>query len=107
MTEDITRASEPIADKDGVRFSVFFEMRGPQVFEVSAHTMVRLFGAKSYSADDMLAAFYLYQREIISAARAWHGQAGLGAHLLDDALWAERRQQSVARGADGVPPPTR
>ena len=99
MTEDITRASEPIADKDGVRFSVFFEMRGPQVFEVSAHTMVRLFGARSYAAEDMLAAFRLAQREIVSTARAWHGHAGLGAHRLDEALWAE-----AARATRAGPP---
>ncbi len=86
MTQDITRAVEPFADNDCVRFTVFFEMRGPQVFEVSAQAMVRIFGARSFSADDMLMAFRQHEERIVAAARAYHGPARPGARRLDEAF---------------------
>ena len=86
MTEDITRASEPVVDQSGVRFTVFFEVRGPQVFEVSARVLVDVFKARSHHPDDLLAAFTQHQETIASAAKAWHGRAGPGARNLDDAL---------------------
>ena len=91
MTEDITRATEPVVDQDGVRFTVFFEVRGPQVFEVSARALVDAFGARSYRPDDLLAAFTRHQETITSAARAWHGRTGPGAQQLDEALIRTRR----------------
>jgi len=91
MTEDITRASEPIVDQSGVRFTVFFEVRGPQVFEVSARVLVEVFKARSYHPDDLLAAFTQHQEQIASAARAWHGKAGPGAQRLDEALLRPQR----------------
>ena len=91
MTEDITRASEPVVDQDGVRFTVFFEVRGPQVFEVSARALVEGFGARSYRSDDLLAAFTLNQETITNVARAWHGHVGPGAQRLDEALVGMQR----------------
>jgi|GEM_PF-5108401 len=93
MTEDITRAAEPVVDQNGVRFTVFFEVRGPQVFEVSARALVEVFKARSYHPDDLLAAFNQHQETIASAAKAWHGKAGPGAQKLDEALL--RQQQRV------------
>jgi len=91
MTEDITRASEPVVDQSGVRFTVFFEVRGPQVFEVSARVLVDVFRARSYRPDDLLAAFTQHQETIANAAKAWHGKAGPGAQKLDDALLRPQR----------------
>lgn len=87
MTEDITRATEPVVDQSGVRFTVFFEVRGPQVFEVSARVLVDVFKARSYHPDDLLDAFTRHQDVIAGAAKAWHGKkAGLGAQSLDESL---------------------
>lgn len=91
MTQDITRAAEPVADKDCIRFTVFFEVRGPQVFEVSAQTMVQLFGARGYCAEEMLAAFRRHEGKIVAAARAYHGPMGPGALHLDNVLLAGGR----------------
>jgi len=73
MTDDITHAASPIADGDCVRFTVFFDVRGPQVFEISADALIRVFGAAGRSSDLLLAAFERHEAAIVAAARACHG----------------------------------
>lgn len=83
MTQDMTRASSPVADSGHVRFTVFFEVRGPQVFEISAQVLARHFGAKGYSAAELLEAFHQHEDTIVNAARAYHGPPTLGAQSID------------------------
>lgn len=70
-------AAEPVVDGDSVRFTYFFGVRGPQVFEVPS-AVLRALGARSLGADELLRVFHAHERDIAHAARRHrdtHGRA--------------------------------
>jgi len=72
MTDDITRAASATVDSGAVRFTVFFEVRGPQVFEIPGELLRNRFGATGMTAEQLLTAFRQSEREILAVARACH-----------------------------------
>jgi len=72
MTDDITRAASATVDSGCVRFTVFFEVRGPQVFEISGELLRSRFGATGTTAVQLLTAFRQNEHEILAVARACH-----------------------------------
>ncbi|MBU4611351.1 hypothetical protein IMZ29_12675 [Achromobacter sp. GG226] len=70
-------AAEPVVDGDCVRFTYFFGVRGPQVFEVPL-PVLRALGAQSAGTETLLQVFHAHEREIAHAARRHretHGRA--------------------------------
>lgn len=82
---DALRASQPIVDGNCVRFAIFLDVRGPQVFEITATTLARCFGARGHGADELLRAFQEGRERIDAAARTHRGRHAVGAIRLTDA----------------------
>src|SRR5690606_12064352 len=66
---DTSRATDAIADVDCVRFTVFFEVRGLQVVEITADALRKRFGARGRSADSLLSAYAAHAEAIVRVAR--------------------------------------
>lgn len=74
---EVAIAAEPVVDGDCVRFTYFFGVRGPQVFEAPL-VLLRALGAQSAAPDELLRVFHVSEREIAQAARRHreaHGRA--------------------------------
>lgn len=70
MPNRLAAGSTPLATAQGVRFMLFHETRGPQVYEVDARVLRLRFGAPDERADHLLAAYLAGQAEIHDVAAA-------------------------------------
>ncbi len=70
MTDDIMRASPAVADTGCVRFTVFFELKGPQVFEVTEEALRAYCDARGGGAEQLLESFRRHESEILAVARS-------------------------------------
>ncbi|WP_170235553.1 DUF1488 family protein [Verticiella sediminum] len=75
-SDDAAPASTPVADHDGVRFTIFYEVHGPKVFVIGADVLMRCFGAPSAQADALLNAFRRHEAQIVAAAGRHRTSAG-------------------------------
>ncbi|MDX3907783.1 MAG: hypothetical protein QHC78_19015 [Pigmentiphaga sp.] len=68
MPHRLAAGATPLATKSGVRFTLFHETRGPQVFEVDAQVLRTRFGAPDDRVDHLLTAYLAGQAEIHDVA---------------------------------------
>lgn len=82
MSNRLAAGTTPLATGRGVRFTLFHETRGPQVYEVDARVLRARFGAPDDRADHLLTAYLAAQSEIHDvAAAAPAGEHGSVTHL--------------------------
>ncbi|AZG08328.1 hypothetical protein EGT29_10770 [Pigmentiphaga sp. H8] len=68
MPHRLAAGTTPLATRDGVRFTLFHETRGPQVYEVEAQVLRSCFGAPDDRVDHLLTAYLAGQAEIHDVA---------------------------------------
>ncbi|OVZ63709.1 hypothetical protein CDO44_03355 [Pigmentiphaga sp. NML080357] len=73
MPNRLAAGTTPLATKNGVRFTLFHETRGPQVYEVDAQVLRTRFGAPDDRVDHLLTAYLAGQAEIHDVATAVPG----------------------------------
>ena len=87
MPHRLAAGTVPVPTAGGVRFVLFDEQRGPEVYEVDTRVLRERYGAPDTRSDHLLQAYLSGQHEIHEIATAVPGGQGGGVTRLGPELF--------------------